>query len=237
VSVPSPERISFGEAAYRRIRTDIVSCRMAPGERFTERALAEATGFGISPIRDALTRLDHEGLVRTLPRKGYQVTPLTLKSVDDLFTLWRIVGPELARLGVRDADPDQRIRAIAAFKAVSELRQNPPLDSEDLTVQVADKIDEAFAILAEATDNQYLIVIFERLQNEVARIWSIASQADVVLPSQQFDSAWVQFLEQRDGDGAAAHVAAFVSEAHTRLLRILSRWPSIITSEITSLNS
>lgn len=55
--------------------------------------LALTTGLGVSSIREALTRLDHDGLVRTLPRKGYQVTPLTVKSVDDLFVLWGIIVP------------------------------------------------------------------------------------------------------------------------------------------------
>src|SRR3954447_11474126 len=126
----SEPRISLGEAAYRRLRGDIIACRLAPGQRLTEKQLAADTGFGLAPIRDALTRLDHEGLVRTLPRKGYQVTPLTLKSVDDLFTLWRIVGPEIVRLGVRDATADQRQRIGAAFTALAGLRDTAPDDPD-----------------------------------------------------------------------------------------------------------
>ncbi|HEY1454899.1 MAG TPA: GntR family transcriptional regulator, partial [Candidatus Dormibacteraeota bacterium] len=89
--------------AYRRLRADIASCRLAPGQRLTERGLAARTGLGVASIRDALTRLDHDGLVRTLPRKGYQVKPLTIKAVDDLFHFWAVIGPELVRRGIMGA--------------------------------------------------------------------------------------------------------------------------------------
>jgi len=55
------EKLSLGESAYRRLRADIVSCRPLPGQRLPEKQLVVDTGFGTSPLRDALTRLDHDG--------------------------------------------------------------------------------------------------------------------------------------------------------------------------------
>ena len=234
MSVPSAERLSLSEAAYRHLRDDIVSCRLAPGQRLTERALVESTGFGISPIRDALTRLDHDGLVRTLPRKGYQVTPLTLKSVDDLFTLWRILGPEIARLGVRDADPDQRQRAVAVFTELVELRRGRPAD---VGLRIVELAAEAFQVLATATDNDYLITIYQRWQNDMARVWALTAEANSPMPEFTADDDWLAILDRRDGDAAAAHVEHFIADAHNRILRILSRWPSVVSSEITPLRS
>lgn len=72
VTDPAGPRVSLGEAAYRRIQGDIISCRLAPGQRVTEKQLAADLGLGISQVRDALTRLSHEGLVRTLSRKGFR---------------------------------------------------------------------------------------------------------------------------------------------------------------------
>lgn len=237
MSVPSTERVSLGEAAYQRLRADIVSCRLAPGERLTERSLAESTGYGISPIRDALTRLDHDGLVRTLPRKGYQVTPLTLKSVDDLFTLWRIVGPEIARLGVRDADTEQRQQAIGAFTELAELASSQSPDDRDFAVRLVELAAEAFGILAVATDNDYLISIYQRLQNDMARVYALISQADAAMPALAVDEDWPDILTRRDDDKAAAIVDAWVLDSHRRILRILSRWPSVVSSEITPFRS
>ena len=62
VTVASEPTVPLAEAAYRRLRGEIIACRLQPGQRITERALAGAFGFGVAPIRDALTRLDHDGL-------------------------------------------------------------------------------------------------------------------------------------------------------------------------------
>lgn len=235
MTVPSTERVSLGEAAYQRLRADIVSCRLAPGQRLTERSLAESSGFGISSIRDALTRLDHEGLVQTLPRKGYRVTPLTLKSVDDLFTLWRIVGPEIARLGVKEATAEQRQQIIAAFAAAHGPPTADNTADPDHALRRVEQAGAAFSLLAAATDNDYLINIYQRLQNDIGRVWALLSQTDVSMPDPTIDAQWVEFLERRDSDAAAAHARAHIAESHARVLRILSRWPSVVASEITSL--
>ncbi|MGW1563016.1 GntR family transcriptional regulator [Streptomyces sp. NPDC002144] len=227
----------MGEAAYQRLRSDIVSCRLAPGERLTERALCDGTGFGMAPIRDALTRLDHEGLVRTLPRKGYQVAPLTLKSVDDLFAIWQIVGPAIALQGVREANTDQRQRAVAALTAMIELRKSGPTDGRDRILRMTELDAELFDLFAAATDNAHLIAINARIRSEMARVWVLVSEADVPLPALDADDEWIDIVRRGDGAAASARVQAVSAEAHGRILRILSRWPSIVSNEITSLRS
>src|SRR3954447_13325219 len=143
----SEPRISLGEAAYRRLRGDIIACRLAPGQRLTEKQLAADTGFGLAPLRDALTRLDHEGLVRTLPHKGYQVTPLTPKSIDDLFVVWEINGPELIRLAIGRATDEQLASARAAFDELDRLASQ---DGDDETaLRDIEVVNATFGILAE----------------------------------------------------------------------------------------
>ncbi|MEV7976802.1 GntR family transcriptional regulator [Streptomyces sp. NPDC086519] len=235
MSVPSSEPVSLGDAAYRQLRADIVSCRLVPGQRLTERSLAETTGFGISPIRDALTRLSHEGLVLTLPRKGYQVTPLTLKTVDDLFTLWRIVGPETARLGVQDATAEQRQQIIAAFSAAIPGSDSTGSEAGEQPLRRVEAATAAFASLAAATDNDYLIRVHDRLHNDIARILAlITAEASTSMPDPSVDKEWIELVERRDGDAAAARVRDYIGDLHARVLRVLTRWPSVVASEITT---
>lgn len=231
MSVPSSEPLSLGDAAYRQLRADIVSCRIIPGRRLTERSLAETTGFGISPIRDALSRLSHEGLVQTMPRKGYQVTPLTLKSVDDLFTLWRIVGPETIRLGVQDATAEQRRQIIAALSTA--IPGSDEVDEQPM--RRVEAVAACFALFAAATDNDYLIRIHDRLQNDITRVLAlILTQSDTSMAAPSLDAELVQFVERRDGDAAAALARDYIGDLHARVLRILTRWPSVVASEITT---
>ena len=84
---------SLADQAYALLRQRIVSLEMPPRFRFTEREISEQTGFGAMPVREALDRLNHDALVETIPRRGYRVAGLTLKSVDDFFTVWGAVAP------------------------------------------------------------------------------------------------------------------------------------------------
>ena len=97
----------LSEAAYRTLRERVLTCKLSPGARLTERGTAAELGLGLSPVRHALTRLIQDGLVQVIPLKGYRVAPLTVRSVDDLFNVWLLLGPEIARLGVTQADPGQ----------------------------------------------------------------------------------------------------------------------------------
>lgn len=222
------------DIAYRVLKGDIVACRIPPGQWITVRGLADQTGLGNSPIRDALTRLDHEGLVRTIPRKGYQVRPLTIKSIDDLFAFWGIILPEICRRGIAGASTEQIERAMALFdqQAVPASDNAAPPDGNRPLGPV---LDAAFAILANATANEYLIETFHRLTGEISRVWALVF---AVSPAEtEYLSATVadllEVLAVRDGEGAADIVAKYIHETHDRCLRKLARWPSIVTSELS----
>ncbi|MCW8384644.1 GntR family transcriptional regulator [Streptomyces justiciae] len=228
---------SLGEAAYRRLRADIVSCRLAPGERITERGLAAATGFGMSPIRDALRRLDHDGLVRTLPRKGYQVKPLTIKTVDDLFDFWSVLGPEVARRGLPRTTDEQIERIIAGRDEIMRLTKETG-HTREVALRTVEILDEMFTTLAEAADNDYLTNAHVRVSAELARVWTLVAESELMdpgveLPVQQ--EGWKEDILRRDGAKCAQLVRAHIEQSHNRVLRMLVRWPSVIAAEVVPL--
>ncbi|MCW8378717.1 GntR family transcriptional regulator [Streptomyces justiciae] len=228
---------SLGEAAYRRLRADIVSCRLAPGERLTERGLAAVTGFGMSPIRDALKRLDHDGLVRTLPRKGYQVKPLTIKAVDDLFDFWSVLGPEVARRGVPRATDEQIERIIADREEIVCLMKEHG-HTREVTRRRIEILDEMFTILAKAADNDYMTSAHVRVSAELERVWTLVTESELL----EFDDAhaqqdddWRDDYLRRDGERCAEQARRYIELSHNRVLRTLARWPSVIATEVVPL--
>jgi DNA-binding GntR family transcriptional regulator len=86
---PPPESDSrlLREKVYEQLRADMISCRLAPGTEIREAELAGRFGVSKSPVRDALMRLEREGLVITLPRQGYRVAPVSLADTQDMFEL------------------------------------------------------------------------------------------------------------------------------------------------------
>ncbi|WP_329064226.1 GntR family transcriptional regulator [Amycolatopsis sp. NBC_01480] len=230
----SDSRVSLNETVYRRLRGDIIACRLVPGQRLTEKQLAADMGFSTAPLRDALTRLDHEGLIRTLPRKGYQVAPLTPKSIDDLFVVWGIVGPELIRLGLRQASEAQVDAAREAFDELDVLAQEqgePPSALLDIDV-----VNRTFAILAEATGNTYLINFFQRLMGDMSRIRALLLTSGRTSAATRPAGHWVRgILDEPDVDKAAEHARRYIEDVHQHVLQAVIRWPSVMSSEVSVL--
>ena len=231
VEVEQP-RLTLNEAAYRRLRGDILACRLAPGQRFTEKQLATEFGFSTAPVRDALARLDHEGLIRTLPHKGYEVAPLTVKSIDDLFVVWRVVAPELIRIGIRQATDDQLAAARSAF---AELDRSAQQGSMQWIVRDIEAVNSTFGILAEATRNEYLIAIYQRLMGDMSRIRALLLTSNPAAAGEpDLAEHWVRSIfTESDPDIAADHARRYIDAVHQRVLTAVVRWPSVMTSEVT----
>lgn len=225
------EPITRGEAAYRRLRADIVACRLEPGTRLTVEQLITETGFGTSPLRDALMRLDNEGLIRTLPRKGYQVSPLTPKSVDDLLDLWGIVGPEMVRRGVARVGAEQKRLAVASLEEIERVGRTAP--GAHTAERLVELLDRTFALLAEASGNAYLVALIRRLSGDLARVWMViltAESTDAALAAA--DHLVRKILVQEDPDVAAEISRRYLETLRDQVRAAVSQWPSIANSQI-----
>jgi DNA-binding GntR family transcriptional regulator len=99
------------DRAYERVRHDIITCSIAPGTEISEAQLCAHFKLGKAPVRMALNRLAHDGLVRAIPRRGYRVTPITLKDLHDVFELRLMLEPAAARMAAGKVDA-QRLRAL-----------------------------------------------------------------------------------------------------------------------------
>lgn len=94
---PPPKREPVGAAAYRLIREAILRGQLAPGERLNEVELARAWQISRTPIRDALRRLEAEGLVRAVPGKGVTVPRLGRADVGELYEMLEALEGMAAR--------------------------------------------------------------------------------------------------------------------------------------------
>lgn len=88
---------------YDRLRADILSCVLAPGQEFREGDLAEKFGVSKSPIRDALQRLELEGLVEIEPRRGHRVAPISVSDAEDILGLREVLEAGAIRMIISHA--------------------------------------------------------------------------------------------------------------------------------------
>jgi DNA-binding GntR family transcriptional regulator len=92
---------SLVELAAHRLRTEILSGALVPGERLIEEQLTRRFGTSRAPLREALRLLGQQGLVEHLPRRGVRVAELSPGDVGELFTLREV----LERLAMQMAPP------------------------------------------------------------------------------------------------------------------------------------
>src|SRR6201994_4723610 len=192
----------MSETAYRMLRERVMTCKLTPGARLTERGTAAELGLGLSPVRHALTRLVQDGLGRLTPPEGHRGAPLPVRSVDDLFNVWLLLGPEIARLGVTQAAPEQaaELRRLAT-EGSRTLTQPPGMDN---TAQFIALADSMFHLLAVAAGNDRLRESCLSPAGEMTRVWTLVLTADPVhdvLLAVTED--WRPAIDHRDGDRAA----------------------------------
>lgn len=111
--------------AYARIRAAIVEGRYAPGERLIELKLADELQISRTPIREALRRLEADGLVIIERNRGAMVRPMTLAEVVDLYELRARLEGYAAELAAERATDTQRAGLVEAAERFSELRADP----------------------------------------------------------------------------------------------------------------
>lgn len=93
ITTTAPQDIARQDAAsfevYRQLRDDIVSCRLKPDERLRFETLRNVYGAGIGTLREALSHLVSDGLVRTEAGRGFRVAPVSVADLTDI-TDWRV---------------------------------------------------------------------------------------------------------------------------------------------------
>lgn len=157
------EYLPLRDVVFNTLRRAILKGELEPGERLMEIALANRLGVSRTPIREAIRKLELEGLVVMIPRKGAEVARITEKDLRDVLevrTSLEKLAIELACDRVTDEDIRDLRETCQAFA--------DSLDNEDLT-EIAEK-DVAFHdVIFRATKNARLIQILNNLREQMYR--------------------------------------------------------------------
>ncbi|MCH4565128.1 GntR family transcriptional regulator [Halomonas sp. EGI 63088] len=117
-STPSSAEPKTGlirEQVHKTLRREILSCSLRPGEELREKELATRFEVSKSPVRDALQKLEREGLVSVEPRQGYRVTPISLADAKDMFVFRTVMESGCIKEAVRHAS-DTDLKRLDQFR-------------------------------------------------------------------------------------------------------------------------
>lgn len=159
------QKENLKEKAYNIIKKKIICCEYRPGQFLNEQDLREAVGASRTPIREALNKLEQEGLLEIFPKRGVLVTDITLPEVNAIFEIRCMVEPYvIEKYGhlIPLADIQEMCRKIRAGA----------LGTEDLNKYDADR--ELHEMLINSSDNPYIKEMMHKIfgQNHRLRILS-----------------------------------------------------------------
>jgi DNA-binding GntR family transcriptional regulator len=165
VGLDGAESLPLKERAYELMRLDILTFRLKPGEKTSERLLAARYGLGMAPIRAALPRLMQEGLIEKTAERGTFIAPLTLRGVRDTYQMRYLLEPAAAELAaVRGMDSER----LDQLRRVCESQWTP--DDDDAVIHILLANRDFNLAIAEASGNALLARSIRHLQNLSLRI-------------------------------------------------------------------
>lgn len=190
---------SLPEQIAARLSERIVSGAYAPGQRILEQAVAAEFAVSRGPVREALRLLEKDGLVTFLPRRGAQVTRLSIDEVKEIFDIRAMLNGLRDRLVAEDSARGEILPALEA-EVANLARFAEGADSGDAYVDTVTRIDR---ILARACSNRRLTAILGSLMLQTLRY----RQLGLASPERRRQSAqnWQKLIQAiRDGNGEAA---------------------------------
>ena len=170
-------RKSLTMVAYEQLEELITTLKLEPGTVLSEAALVDQLGIGRTPIREALQKLEREGLILILPRKGIQVTDINPRKQLLLLELRRELEKLLARTGALRATDAERLQ----FESVADAMENT-IDHED-HVGFMRQDYVLNQLISKAGHNEYATRAIGLIQGLARRFWFMhrAEAADLTL--------------------------------------------------------
>ena len=174
-------RVLLSDQAYELVRRWILDGTLAPGDRIVESEIARRLGVSQAPVREAVKRLAHEGLITSLPRRGSYVTQISTEDVGDARQARAMLEETAAREAVTHFDGPAR-RRLEAF--VDDMRQ--AADGEDLAAFRA--ADMGFhRTVIELSGNVYLPKLWDVLESRLLSLRVVGDPG--------FTGSWAEMAE------------------------------------------
>ncbi len=157
------EYLPLRDVVFNTLRQAILRGELQPGERLMEIQLAQRLGVSRTPVREAIRKLELEGLVLMIPRRGAEVAEITRQDLEDVLE----VRAALEELAVKDACEhitDEQLQDLK--KAANEFKRS--LEGTDL-VACAEADIHFHEIIYAATNNKRLVQMLNNLREQMYR--------------------------------------------------------------------
>jgi len=164
---PIDKRLSDADETYQKLEELIVLTELKPGVMYSEKELAALVGFGRTPVREALQRLEIEGLVAIRQRKGIQITEIDPDQQLELLKIRRPLQNFAAEYAAVRATKEDREIMNAFANALQEVSDTTPTSR----AQALTAVRRAHDLVVEACHNEFALKTMRIVQGVSRRFW------------------------------------------------------------------
>lgn len=157
--------------AYEVLERMVIFQDIPAGAMVSETELMDKSGFGRTPLREALQRLSRDNLVQVVPRRGILVPPISVESQFKLLEARRPLEELAATLAASRARPEQRTAALQSAKMFESYTGRDLYEFERV-------LRAGHELVAESTQNQFLELAMAPLQGLSRRFWFAYLRSD-----------------------------------------------------------
>ena len=210
------EYLPLRDVVFNTLRQEILTGKLKPGERLMEIHLANKLGVSRTPIREAIRKLELEGLVIMIPRRGAEVAQITWKNLKEVLEVRRaldVLVIELACERMTQEELDTLYKACEKFKAATKT-----LD----TRKIAEADVELHDIIIASTGNRRLTQLLNNLAEQMYRYrfeyLKDATQHEMLV---QEHYEMYQSILNKDKESAAKAVCKHIDNQEEAIIRQL----------------
>ena len=185
--------LSLKDRVYRNIKFQIMRGNLKPGTRLLEEELSKAMNISRAPIREAFNRLEKEGFVTIIPRKGAAVSDITAQMIEDIFEIRETLEPLAVKKSIGKISIEKLEILWEDFKKFI----NKPADTENRINYLA--LDKEFHdLLSQDCGNEKLIEILVNLQEQIHWLRNISLKRTTFSGSAREHLAIIEALKKND---------------------------------------
>lgn len=204
-----------------KLRNDILHGTIAPGTKLNLDRLRETLQVGLSPLREAVTRLVADGLIEAAAQRGYTVTPISVANLDEVGALRIELEPYALRRSIGNGGLEWESTVMGALYRLNRTKRIP---GDDVSRAEWEAANNAFHLaLLERCDMPLLMKMYHSLHgmhNRYRHIYltSVAVQRDVI----DEHTAIAEAAVERRADEAVALLTEHIERSTSNLRKLIS---------------
>jgi len=211
--------LSLKDRVYQNIKFQIINNNLKPGIRLLEEEIAKAMNISRAPIREAFNRLEKEGFVTIIPRKGAAVSNITTQMIEDIFE----IRENLESLAIKNSLGKISMENLEKIGNNFKKFINKPTNGEN-RMQYLSLDKEFHNLLIKNCGNEKLVEILSNLQEQIHWIRNISLKRIAFSGSIEEHLSIIESLKKNDADLVIKSLLIHLERAKESSISEINSW-------------